>query len=37
MMEKLKEAEIKKELGVPIEQVLRELGYETVMQESKSK
>ena len=36
-MEKLKEAEIKKELGVPIEQVLRELGYETVMQESKSK
>jgi len=37
IMEKLKEAEIKKELGVPIEQVLRELGYETVMQESKSK
>ncbi len=36
-MEKLKEAEIKKELGVPIEQVLRELGYETLMQESKSK
>jgi hypothetical protein len=31
MMEKLKEAEIKKELGVPIEQVLRELGYETVV------
>jgi len=30
-MEKLKEAEIKKELGVPIEQVLRELGYETVV------
>ncbi len=29
MMEKLKEAQIKKELGVPIEQVLRELGYET--------
>ena len=27
-MEKLKEAQIKKELGVPIEQVLRELGYE---------
>jgi hypothetical protein len=26
-MEKLKEAEIKKELGVPIEQVLKELGY----------
>ncbi|MGA1980342.1 MAG: phage portal protein [Sedimentisphaerales bacterium] len=31
MMEKLKEAEIKKELGVPIEQVLRELGYETIV------
>ena len=29
MMEKLKEARIKKELGVPTEQVLRELGYET--------
>ena len=28
-MEKLKEAQIKKELGVPTEQVLRELGYET--------
>lgn len=28
MMEKLKEAQIKKELGVPGEQVLRELGYE---------
>jgi hypothetical protein len=28
MMEKLKEAQIKKELGVPVEQVLRELGYE---------
>lgn len=27
-MEKLKEAQIKKELGVPSEQVLRELGYE---------
>jgi hypothetical protein len=27
-MEKLKEAQIKKELGVPAEQVLRELGYE---------
>jgi hypothetical protein len=27
MTEKLKEAEIKKELGVPIEQVLKELGY----------
>jgi hypothetical protein len=37
MTEKLKEAEIKKELGVPIEQVLRELGYETVIQGSKSK
>ena len=29
LLEKLKEAQIKKELGVPIEQVLRELGYET--------
>jgi hypothetical protein len=28
MMEKLKEAQIKKELGVPTQQVLRELGYE---------
>ncbi len=28
MTEKLKEAQIKKELGVPTEQVLRELGYE---------
>jgi len=28
MMEKLKEAQIKKELGVPTEQILRELGYE---------
>ena len=28
-MEKLKEAQIKKELGVPAEQVLRELGYDT--------
>ncbi len=28
MMEKLKEAQIKKELGVSTEQVLRELGYE---------
>jgi hypothetical protein len=27
-MEKLKEAQIKRELGVPPEQVLRELGYE---------
>jgi len=30
VMEKLKEAQIKKELGVPPEQVLRELGYEVV-------
>jgi hypothetical protein len=29
-MEKLREAQIKKELGVSTEQVLRELGYETV-------
>jgi len=29
VMEKLEEAQIKKELGVPAEQVLRELGYET--------
>jgi len=29
MMEKLREAQIKKELGVSTEQVLRELGYET--------
>jgi len=28
-MEKLKEAQIKKDLGVPTEQVLRELGYES--------
>jgi len=28
VMEKLKEAQIKKKLGVPTEQVLRELGYE---------
>jgi len=28
-MEKLQEAQIKKELGIPAEQVLRELGYET--------
>jgi hypothetical protein len=32
MMEKLREAQIKKELGVPTEQVLRELGYDTVNQ-----
>jgi len=30
MMEKLKEAQIKKELGVSTEQVLRELGYDSV-------
>jgi hypothetical protein len=30
MMEKLREAQIKKDLGVPQEKVLRELGYETV-------
>lgn len=30
VLEKLKEAQIKKELGVPGEQVLRELGYEIV-------
>jgi len=35
--EKLKEAEIKKGLGVPIEQVLKELGYETIAQEAKPK
>jgi hypothetical protein len=29
-MEKLKEAQIKKELGVPSEQVLRELGYDSI-------
>jgi len=32
--EKLTEAQMKKELGVPIEQVLRELGYETTKQEA---
>ena len=37
MMERLREAQIKKELGVSTEQVLRELGYETAMQEPKSK
>jgi len=36
LMEKLKEAQIKKELGVPTEQVLRELGYESA-QEHKNK
>ena len=30
MMEKLQEAQIKKELGVPAEQILRELGYERI-------
>jgi hypothetical protein len=29
MMEKLKEAQMKKDLGVSTEQVLRELGYDT--------
>ena len=37
VMEKLQEAQVKKELGVPAEQVLRELGYETTVQESRSK
>jgi hypothetical protein len=37
VMEKLQEAQIKKELGVPTEQLLRELGYETTMQELKGK
>jgi len=32
VMEKLKEAQIKKELGVPTEQILRELGYDNVME-----
>ncbi|MBN2455739.1 MAG: hypothetical protein JXB29_04245 [Sedimentisphaerales bacterium] len=31
-MEKLKEAQIKKDLGVPTGQVLRELGYEIVQE-----
>jgi hypothetical protein len=30
-MEKLEEAKAKKELGVPVERVLKELGYETVV------
>lgn len=34
MMDKLKEAQIKSELGVPTEQVLKELGYEFMNQES---
>ena len=33
MLERLKEAQIKRELGVPAEQVLRELGYETAKQD----
>ena len=33
MMERLKEAQIKRELGVSTEQVLRELGYDTTDQE----
>jgi hypothetical protein len=37
MTERLSEAQIKKELGVPTEQVLRELGYENIVQEPKSK
>ena len=39
LMEKLQEAQIKRELGVPAEQVLRELGYEptTEYQESNIK
>jgi hypothetical protein len=37
MMEKLKEAQIKKELGVPSEQVLRELGYETTVLETEQR
>ena len=36
MMEKLREAQIKKELGVPTEQVLRELGYDTVNERENS-
>jgi hypothetical protein len=32
MMEKLREAQMKKELGVSREQVLRELGYEAEVQ-----
>ena len=37
MTEKLKEAQIKKELGVPTEQVLRELGYNTLKEETNFK
>jgi hypothetical protein len=36
VMEKLKEAQIKRELGVPSTQVLRELGYETEEHDSAS-
>jgi hypothetical protein len=36
MMEKLQEAQIKKELGVPAEQVLKELGYEISNENPKS-
>ena len=36
MTEKLKEAQIKKELGVPTEQVLRELGYDTTNERENS-
>jgi len=36
MMEKLKEAQIKKEVGVPTEQVLRELGYDTMNERENS-
>jgi hypothetical protein len=37
VMEKLKEAQIKRELGVPATQVLRELGYEPDDRDSASK
>jgi len=33
MTEKLQEAQIKKELGVSTEQVLRELGYEQITED----
>ncbi len=35
VMEKLQEAQIKRELGVPTEQVLRELGYEVAKNEER--
>jgi len=35
LMEKLQEAQIKRDLGVPAEQVLRELGYETTQRSTK--